>query len=105
MIKLGFCSIEFSNELLWLLKISPFVYFVLATLVLCGCGDDNDSNVISYDFDVSSSSEITESSESQSSSSSLKKTSSFWGLYDDFPLSLKPYIVWRCLLNNQGVGL
>lgn len=58
------------------MKISPFVYFVLATLVLCGCGDDNDSNVTSYDFDVSSSSEITESSESQSSSSSLKKTSS-----------------------------
>lgn len=58
------------------MKISPFVYFVLATLVLCGCGDDNDSNVTSYDFDVSSSSEVAESSESKPSSSSLQKSSS-----------------------------
>lgn len=58
------------------MKISPFVYFVLATLVLCGCGDDNDSNVTSYDFDVSSSSGVAESSESKPSSSSLQKSSS-----------------------------
>ena len=58
------------------MRIFPFSYFVLAAFVLCSCGDDNDSNVVSYDVDVSSSSEVAESSESKPSSSSLRKSSS-----------------------------
>ena len=59
-----------------ILKISLFTCFVLAAFILCSCGDDNHSNVVSYDIDISSSSEIVESSDSLTSSSSLQKSSS-----------------------------